>query len=88
MYMCNVHVCWRGGDPGDKATEHVVFCYCPFMLVQCNWAVSIIMVSSMSILYLWNIQLTFDWVRIEPHGAYPRKSDLKQLKRVYIIHVQ
>ena len=26
-------------------------------------------VSSMSILCLWNIQLTFDWVGIEPHGA-------------------
>ena len=27
-------------------------------------------VSSMSILCLWNIQLTFDWVGIEPHGIY------------------
>ena len=27
-------------------------------------------VSSMSILCLWNIQLTFDWVGIEPHVAH------------------
>ena len=32
--------------------------------------------SIMSILCLWNIQLTFDSVGIEPHGTYPRKYDL------------
>ena len=38
-------------------------------------------VISTAILCLWNIQLTFDWVGIEPHGAYPRKSDLNRCKR-------
>ena len=36
----------------------------------------------MSILCLWDIQLTFDWVRIELHGAYPRKSELNSCKDV------
>ena len=35
-----------------------------------------------AILCLWNIQLTLDWVGMEPHGAYPRKSELKRCKRV------
>ena len=36
--------------------------------------------SVVCILCLWNIQL--DWVGIEPHGAYPRKSDLNCCKHV------
>ena len=36
-------------------------------------------VSSMSILCLWDIQLTFDWVGTEP---YPRKSNLHSCKHV------
>ena len=39
-------------------------------------------VSSMSILCLWDIQLTFDWVGIEPHGTYHHISKLKQCKGV------
>ena len=37
-------------------------------------------VSSMCILRLWNIQLTLDWVGIEPHDAHPRKSELNCCK--------
>ena len=33
------------------------------------------MVSNMSILCLWDIQLTCDLVGIEIHAAYPRKSE-------------
>ena len=40
-------------------------------------------VSGMSILCLWDIQLTFDWVRMETRGTYPRKSKLKSTVRVY-----
>ena len=36
----------------------------------------------MSILCLWNIQLTLDWDEIEPYGAYPNKSALKRCKCV------
>ena len=32
-------------------------------------------VNSMSILCLWNIQLTLDWDEIEPYGAYLHKSE-------------
>ena len=38
------------------------------------------MVSSMSILCLWDIQVTFDRVEIETHGAYHRKSELKRVQ--------
>ena len=40
------------------------------------------MVSSMSTLCLWDIQLTFDWIRIQIHGAYHRKSEVKCCKSV------
>ena len=36
----------------------------------------------MGILCLWGIQLTFDWVGIKTHGAYPHKSGLKRCKGV------
>ena len=39
------------------------------------------MVSSMSILLLWNLQLTCR-VRIETHGAYCSKSKLKRCKSI------
>ena len=30
----------------------------------------------------WNIQLTFDWVSIEPYGAYPCNPALTAVERV------
>ena len=45
----------------------------------------IIMLSTMSILCLWDIQLTFNWVRIETHGAYPHKFELKHCKEIHNI---
>ena len=38
------------------------------------------MVKSMSILWLWDIQLTLDWDGIEPYDAHPHKFDLKRSK--------
>ena len=36
----------------------------------------------MSILFLWNIQLTSDWDGIMPYGACHHNSELKCCKRV------
>ena len=41
-------------------------------------------VKSMSILCLWDIQLTFDMNGVGTYGAYHHKSELKRCNRVHI----
>ena len=54
---------------------YFTFCYCSLVLTLLPKVKLIARyeytVSSMSIFCLWNIQLTFNWVIIEPHGTYP-----------------
>ena len=66
-----------------------MYLQCPFALTlspeaKCNYAVHMTtyMVSSMSILCLWDIHRTFDWVGIEARATYHRKSEHKSCKGI------
>ena len=54
--------------------EHVNCAVGLCRLLDSRYVISISAVSGMVCLCLWNMQLTMDCVRIELHGAYPRKS--------------
>ena len=44
-------------------------------------------VKSKSILYLWDIQLTFDRNGVETYGAYHHKSELNTYRMVHVIKI-